>query len=208
MTKHIRSLACSIAAATAAASLTGCGGRAEAAQHVIKERPALGVQIERVGRPLTGNALLGPLAPDSVSNARKEAYNRAAPADWSRFTADIARNLALYDAFDRSRGNQWLADPRAEGTTRYRALAKLLADDRLWINANAATCARFLAVELTALAGPPVPNNDCGGRTPNYDAVDVFRSLLMNGTSTGLEDGVARDDRLHSVTRFPFLAAP
>ena len=53
-----------------------------------------------------------------------------------------------------------------------------------------------------------VVSGDCGGRTPNYDAVDVFRSLLVNGTSSGVEDGVGRDDRLHSTTTFPFLAAP
>lgn len=208
MTKHLPLLVGAITVAVAAALSRPWEARADAARRAFPERPALGVQIERAGRPLTGNALLGPLERDSVSNARKEAYNRAAPAEWPRFATYIARNLALYDAFDRVRGNQWLANRRADDTTRYRALATLLADDRLWIDASSATCARFLAVELTALTRPPVPNDDCGGRTPNYDAVDVYRSLLMNGTATGLEDGVTRDDRSHSATEFPFLAAP
>ena len=208
MKRHIRKLAGAIVAAVAAALFVGGGRRADGAQREMPVRPRLGVQIERVGRPLIGNALLWPLAPDSVNNARKEAYNRAAPADWSRFTADIARSLALYDAFDRARGNQWLADRDARGAGRYLVLARLLADDRLWIDGDATTCTRFLAVETAALARPAARSGDCGGRTPNHDAVDVLRSLWMNGTITGLEDGVARDEHVHSTTEFPFLAAP
>lgn len=208
MKRRIRKLAGAIVAATVSASLVVGGTRADGAQRDLPARPPLGVQIERVGRPLIGNALLGPLAPASVNNARKEAYNRAAPAEWPRFTADIARTLALYDAFDRSRGNQWLADTGARSAKRYDVLAKLLADDRLWIDGDATTCTRFLAVELAALARPVARNGDCGGRTPNEDAVDVLRSLWMNGALTGLEDGVARDERVHSTTEFPFLAAP
>ena len=198
----------SIGAMALAAALSGCTPRAEARERDVPPPPSLGVQIERAGRPLIGNALLGPLASGAVSARRKEEYNRAAPSDWPQFAPDIARSLGLYDGFDRKRGNQWLSDPSAGGDARYAALAKLFADDRLWINSESTVCTRFLAVELSALARQPLPNGDCGGRTPVYDAVDVFRSLLMNGTESGLEDGVARDDRVHSTTEFPFLAAP
>lgn len=191
-----------------AAGLLACTPRAEADERELPPPPLLGEQIERAGRPLTANALLGPLAAADVSNRRKEEYNRAAPSDWPQFAPDIARSLGLYDGFDRTRGNQWLADPGADGETRYEILAKLLADDRLWINAASTVCTRFMAVEMAALTHPPSPNGDCGGRTPNYDAVDVYRSLLMNGTEAGLPDGVARDDHVHSTTEFPFLAAP
>jgi hypothetical protein len=31
---------------------------------------------------------------------------------------------------------------------------------------------------------------------------------LTNGTAAGLDDGLTRDDKVHSTTDFPFLAAP
>jgi len=49
-------------------------------------------------------------------------------------------------------------------------------------------------------------NQDCGGRRPNDDAADVFRSLLSRGALTGLPDGVDADDARHSDSEFPFLA--
>jgi hypothetical protein len=63
-------------------------------------------------------------------------------------------------------------------------------------------------VELAQVAGQSALGADCGGRTPNYDAVDVYRSLLANGTTTGVSDGVDRDEREHSTSAFPFLAPP
>lgn len=37
---------------------------------------------------------------------------------------------------------------------------------------------------------------------------DVFRSLLILGTTAGVDHGIARDDRVHSTSEFPFPAAP
>jgi hypothetical protein len=92
----------------------------------------------------------------------------------------------------------------------YRTLLRQLVtaisrDDRLWVNSGAKTCQQYLAAEFHHVGAT---NRDCGGRTPNYDAVDVFRSLLVRGRTTGVADGVTADDRLHSETQFPFLAAP
>jgi hypothetical protein len=171
--------------------------------------PTLGVQIERTARPLIKNGLVGgPLAPDSVSNRRKESYNRVARTGWAQFAANIEETLGLYDGFDGICGNQWLADPKANAIARYQPLAKVLADDRLWINSASTVCTQFLAVELTAFATPGALSGDCGGRTPNYDASNIFRSLLTNGTAVGVDDGLKRDDKVHSTTDFPFLAAP
>ena len=89
--------------------------------------------------------------------------------------------------------------------TRYESLAGLLADDRLWVNSAARACKQYLAAEFNHMGAA---NHDCGGRTPNYDAVDVFRSLLVCGRINGIDDGVARDDAQHSDSRFPFLAPP
>jgi hypothetical protein len=164
-------------------------------------------QIDRMGRPLTGNALLGTIAPEEVSDALKERYNAATPATSAPFVGEIEKGLALYDGFDGTCGNAWLAGTRA-AKHRYRKLATLLADDRLWVDSRATECTRFFAVELAHLSGDSGGARDCGGRTPAEDAVDVYRSLLANGTTRGVDDGVDRDDHAHSNVIFPFLAAP
>ena len=163
-----------------------------------------GVVIDRMGRALTGNALLGTFDSEAASDRRKTQYNQAPQEQWSSFAADIAATLAIYDAFDGHCGNQWHTKRAAPAAKRYDALASLLADDRLWVNSTSRTCHRYLAVELNEGGR----NRDCGGRTPNYDAVDVFRSLLVMGKTQGVDDGVAADDREHSDAAFPFLAAP
>jgi hypothetical protein len=87
-------------------------------------------------------------------------------------------------------------------------MATLLADDRLWVNSASEVCTQLLAVELASMAGRRELTTDCGGRTPNYDAVNVYRSLLADGSNTSVDDGVHRDERVHSAVEFPFLAAP
>jgi hypothetical protein len=164
-------------------------------------------RIDRMGRPLTGNALLATLGPEEVSNALKEKYNHATPATSGDFVSEIEKTLGLYDSFDGECGNALLAD-RSAGASRYLNLAILLADDRLWINSAGRQCTTLFAVELAALAGQAALRDDCGGRTPNYDAVDTYRSLLATGATTGITDGVDADDRQHSTEVFPFLAAP
>lgn len=167
-----------------------------------------GRQADRMGRPLTGNALMAPLGPDEVSDTLKERYNAAAPKVWPTFEGPITETLGLYDSFDGICGNQLLAARLAPPKQRYAALAKLLADDRLWLNTAASKCRQFFAVELAALGGRPDLADDCGGRAPNEDASDVYRSLLATGDATGVTDGVDRDEKEHSETEFPFLAAP
>jgi tetratricopeptide (TPR) repeat protein len=171
--------------------------------------PALGEPIERTARPLIKTALVGgPLAPDNESDQRKEAYNRVARDSWAQFSAPIQKTLGLYDGFDGRCGNQWLADNKAKVSARYERLAKILADDRVWVNSKSKVCNQFLAVELTEFKSPGASSGDCGGRTPNYDASNIFRSLLTNGTMSGADDGLHQDDKVHSATDFPFWAAP
>jgi len=165
-------------------------------------------QIDRMGRPLTGNALLGTIATSEISDQLKERYNAATPATSSRFVAEIEKGLALYDGFDGVCGNAWLADAHAAPRHRYRPLAKLLADDRLWVDSRATECKAFFAVELANFSGKSDATTDCGGRTPNEDAIDIYRSLLATGATTGIDDGVDHDDHEHSTSVFPFLAAP
>jgi len=161
-------------------------------------------QIDREGRPLTGNALLGLFASDEVSDALKEEYNAATPQTAAQFIPEIQKALGKYDAFDGHCGNALLA----RNDEQYRTMATLLADDRLWINSASGVCTQLFAVELSMLAGYEDLLDDCGGRTPNYDAVNVYRSLLVDGTFASVDDGVHRDDHVHSTTQFPYLAVP
>lgn len=206
-----RPLLSSLLASTASApALTwlavslACSTASQPARDPAPGRPRLGSPVDRAGRALTGNALVGLLEQEPVADRRKEEYNRAALADWPGFVPDIERSLALYDGLDGSCGDPWLVDRRAEPARRYHALAVELADDRLWVDSRFTTCPHYLAVELAG-DGPP---GGCGGRTPVHDAVDVFRSLLVGGTLDRVDDGVAHDDRSHSTSEFPFLAAP
>jgi hypothetical protein len=208
MRQPLHGRACSFLTVSLFAMMSGCASHHLGPGDELPPRPRLGAPVERIGRPLTANALIGPLAPDDVSDRRKEEYNRAPPADWPRFAADIQLSLGFYDGLDGKCGNQWLVHPQAEPARRYQPLAKVLADDRLWIDSTSKVCTRYLAVELTALSAPGAPSGDCGGRTPNVDANDVFRSLLTMGATSGVDDGVSEDDHVHSTAGFPFLAAP
>ncbi|MDE1146307.1 MAG: hypothetical protein PW843_06730 [Azospirillaceae bacterium] len=167
-----------------------------------------GRQIDRAARPLTGNALLGQLQPAEVGDRLKEAYNAATPADGGRFVGEIEKGLAFYDSFDGHCGNQWLADDTAPPTRRYHRLATVLADDRLWVNSASGVCTQLFAVELVALADERALRGDCGGRAPTYDAVNIYRSFLVDGTAGSVTDGLTRDEHPPSDTLFPFLVAP
>lgn len=165
-------------------------------------------QIDRMGRPLTGNALLGSFADEETSDRLKERYNGATPSTAAEFIPEIEKTLGIYDGFDARCGNQLLAEPTRPSPARYRALASLLADDRLWIDSSSTLCGQFFSVELAASTADHSQGIFCGGRTPNDDAIDVYRSLLVNGTAKGVDDGVDRDEHDHSISEFPFLAAP
>jgi hypothetical protein len=165
-------------------------------------------QIDRMGRPLTGNALLGSFADEDASDRLKERYNSATPSTAAEFIPEMERTLGIYDGFDGQCGNQLLADAKATSPARYRSLATLLADDRLWINSESSICGEFFSVEFAAVGRDDSMNIFCGGRTPTEDAIDVYRSVLSMGQAKGIDDGVDRDEREHSISEFPFLAAP
>ncbi|MFJ1468739.1 DUF4331 family protein [Massilia orientalis] len=155
------------------------------------------VRIDRMGRPLTGNGLLAHLGSDEDADAYKLRYNAATPETAAEFVPVIAKSLALYDGYDGRCGNQLMIDAAAPPGQRYLPLARLLADDRLWVDSAVATCTQLFGVELGL--------HDCGGRTLHYDAVNVYRSLLAGGTNDAVTDGVRADDQPHSDTVFPFL---
>ena len=162
--------------------------------------------IDRMARPLTGNALLATLGSDAESDALKEKYNRASPSGGKPFVAEIAKGVALYDGLDGHCGDSLLIEKGRTAPERYYPLARLLADDRLWIDSRYGRCAALFAVERAALNHERNLSRDCGGRGLTYDAVNVYRSLLAEGRPTGISDGVHRDEVRTSDTVFPFLA--
>ena len=173
------------------------------------ETSASGRRIDRMARPFVENTLLGvaPFSTDDASGMRRQKYNEASPANGSSFVADLQKSLAFQDSLDGDCGNQLLAEA-GDGASRYRTLARVFSDDRLWINSASSLCTQFFAVELAALARQEAHRNDCGGRSPTYDTSNVWRSLLIAGRPGGLTDGLARDEHAPSATAFPFLAAP
>lgn len=167
----------------------------------------LGIQVERMGRAGVNTAATDPFfANEEEHGAFQNDYNAASdPAQWSTFAPRIAGNLAILDSLDRNCGNQLLAGPQPVAG-RYDALAGVLADDRLYVNSASGTCQQYLAVEGNAVG---IPNNDCGGRTPLHDTIDVTYSVLAIGALSGVGDAIASDgDGNASLTEFPFLDEP
>ncbi len=180
-------------------SLSGCDTSAPAR--------ILGVQVERMGRAAINTAVTDPFfANEEDHGAVQNAYNASSdPSQWGQFAARMAGNLAILDGLDTVCGNQLLAGPQPVAG-RYDGLAGVLADDRLYVNTASGTCQQYLAVEGNAVG---ITNNDCGGRTPLYDTVDVSYSVLAIGALTGVGDGIASDsDGTASLTQFPFLNDP
>jgi hypothetical protein len=174
----------------------------------IPAPPALGVQIDRMGRAGVNTALTDPFNLNSTQKgATQDAYNAASsPSQWGpQFSSRIAGNLAILDSLDTVCGNQLLAGP-APAPGRYATLAGVLADDQIFVNTGSGTCDVYLAVEANAVG---IANSDCGGRTPLVDTIDRTYSVLAAGALSGVTDGVAADaDGGHSARDFPFLAAP
>ena len=168
-----------------------------------------GKPLDRAAQPFVKNTLIGvaPFSSDDASNVRREEFDAAGPTTSVQFIVDLEKTLAFQDSLDGKCGNQLLAEP-AESASRYRALATLFAVDRLWVNSASAVCTQFFAVELASLTGENDLSADCGGRSPTYDAPNVWRSLLIAGTPTGVTDGLHQDEHPPSATVFPFLAPP
>lgn len=168
----------------------------------------LNAQVDRMARAgINTAAANAPFADAATNAAARDDYNRASsPASWAQFSARTQGNLAILDSLDASCGNQLLAGAAAV-PGRYSTLAGVLVEDRLYVNTATGTCTQYLAVEANAVGVPFA--NDCGGRTPNYDTIDVTYSVVAIGQLSGVDDGVPRDaDGTHSTSQFPYLDEP
>jgi hypothetical protein len=178
--------------------------------------PALGTQIDRLGRPAVNTAGNNVFEADAaVSGPAKDGYNaNSDPSTWvATYTGEAAKNVAIFDSMDTVCGNQFLAVTpdgglgTAAGT--YNTLAGVLADDRLYTDTSATTCAcaapgGYLAVEGAATG--LVPNTDCGGRRLDCDVMDKTYSILTIGALSGVTDGIGADTSKTGGTTFPYLA--
>jgi hypothetical protein len=168
--------------------------------------PALGMQIDRMGRPAINTAITDPFDATATNHDMKQdAYNLATPSTAMAFEAAFEANLAILDGLDTICGNQFAAATAKTDATRYKPLADVLLDDQLYVDTSSGTCAVYLGVEANATG--IIPNTDCGGRTLTEDVVDVSYSVLATGMVSGVSDGVPMDDKTPSAT-FPFLVAP
>jgi hypothetical protein len=168
-------------------------------------------QIDRMARPFVGNTLLGaaPFSSDAPSSDIRDRFDAATPDTSASFVPMIEKTLAMQDSLDGKCGNQLLASKDHDSPTRYNALARVFADDRLWVNSASHVCTQFFAVELAALADRKPYQMDCGGRSPVYDTPNQWRSLLITGNTDGVHwDGLSGDEHQPSATAFPFLAPP
>ena len=185
----------------------------------IPKAPALGAQMDRMGRPTINVAVTDPFDLDGkrdTAGGVRDTYNADAdPSKWvANWQPSIAATLAVYDGADGTCGNQLGAAAAAGGVVpkdRYAVLAGALADDRLWVDTTQTTCSLYLAMEANALLS--LGAKDCGGRTPLEDVVDETYTaaavgptgFMANGTFA-VTDGVPSDaDSTASLSVFPFL---
>lgn len=167
------------------------------------EAPALGAQIERMGRPAVNTALNSAfITPAGEITAKKDAYNEATdPAMWpatllatGRIVRDeFATNLGIIDVLDQGAfantmgagngcGNAILYNgpggTATPMTTSYDFLGGFLALDMLFVDTGKMTCNNYLSVEFGVVTGS---HSQCGGRTPTHDVIDVSYSALAAG---------------------------
>lgn len=162
-----------------------------------------------MGRAGVNTALTDPfdIVAGMTPNQVKDAYNALSdPSTWAgHYKANIAQNLAILDSLDTVCGNQLLAGPSSVAN-RYDTLATVLVDDRLYVRTDKTTCTTYLGVEANAVG---VTNDDCGGRTPLYNTIDVTYSALAIGQFSGVTNGFTSDSEGNpNATTFPFLGAP
>lgn len=168
--------------------------------------PALGVQIDRMGRPAVNTALTNPYdllpaanpEPNDITKSRYNADAGPAAAWATNWTPYIRANIAILDGLDAGTcGNQFAFNQPAG--TAYGTLASILTADALQVDTSKTTCSQYLAVEAGVA-------NNCGGRTLSYDVIDTTYSVLAIGMLTGVSDNIAEVTK--PTAAFPYFQPP
>jgi hypothetical protein len=194
--------------------------------------PALGAQIDRIGRPAINTALNAVFEPDAAKKkAQKDAYNQAGEAaTWATtevatgqtVVKEFSKHIAVFDVIDTGQanvdpngcGNGALYVPPASATS-YDMLSTVLADDQLYVDTTKSSCEFYLSVEVEVATGGALRHTECGGRTLTQDVVDSSYSVLaaglhgFNATNFAplLGDGAGPHADVNNDV-FPFLGAP
>lgn len=194
--------------------------------------PALGAQLDRMGRPGVGEFLIGTFG-DAGAADRQAAYRQAMdPKTWLTTTlatnvtiaSELKANLGPFDAIDTGMVINTNTLPGCTDAldyvnpataTSYDRLISLLGDDELYLDTAKATCTTYLSLELELTSSGSFAHTTCGGRMLGHNAFDILLSLLAAGLS-GLDVGAGLAPRLHSAATahaditntFPFLGAP
>ncbi len=211
------SLAAAITAALAA--VAGCGDNLPARPDASADGPIdaagnppppeLGPIVDRAGRPLIAKMLIGTALPQAERREMQRAYQLSTPLEGFRFEVEIAANLALYDGADS------VAQPADEcrPVAFYSTLARILANDRLFVDTTRGSCDRFFSVERDFLTSPNQDDpTSCGGFAPTQDAVDDLYSVAIralgstNMPGPPVPDGAGPHPDYLGNDAFPFLA--
>lgn len=149
-------------------------------------------QIDRMGRPAVNTALIDPYSTTS-DPALKDVYNTTEDrSDWGIFVPEIQDNLEFFDSLDLVNGNTAFAPAD---------LAPVIADDRLLLDTQLASCLNYLAVEVTLLG---VFTGQCGGRALAHDVIDNTFALVIGAP---VSDNVDDSDNVY-LDVFPFVGEP
>ena len=169
--------------------------------------PAMGDQIDRMGRAAISTATVGVFADSGPDKDNlKDAYN-AASGGWGDFAADIQFSIGVLDSLDTVCGNQLLADGiEGDSEDRYSTLAGVLADDQLYLNSESGDCSIYLGLEAQVVGA--LTDGGCGGRTLGYDVIATSYTVLAAGAlDLSYDDTITADDA-EALGEFPYVAAP
>ena len=169
--------------------------------------PAIGLQIDRLGRPAINTALNHGFDGTAAAGSAKDAYNQdGSPGGWvTAYTVEFMKNLAILDALntglhcvsgactgsatengcgDQVEYNGTVTGGGSAAPTSYQMLGGLLANDQLFLDTSKTMCdiptnhQNYLAVEFGVLTSS---NNTCGGRDPLNDVIDTSYAALAIG---------------------------
>jgi hypothetical protein len=167
--------------------------------------PQLGEMIDRTGRPLTAELLIGAALPEPERKQAIASYRTAEPSQWPSFEQEIQRNLAIYDGLD----SETAAGDRCRATERLTALARVLSNDRLFLDTalsycSGAGCTDYFEVERKALRDRD-DHSSSGGLAARYDAVDITYTALVKDVDAAVPvvDGVGPHTDVSNS--FPFF---
>jgi hypothetical protein len=169
--------------------------------------PVAADRIDRAGRPAISAALISAFTP-ADRQADLDRYNKSGNSSPTFFPI-MEKSLAVLDGLNGTCGDQLLFAADPDPTRKYRALARALADDQVYVQSDRPGVGSvYLGVEAEALQALQPGQGSGGGRAPGDDVVARSYSVLVAGQLTGLDDGVSEDDADHDIDVFPFVAAP